>query len=719
VSEDDTARRRGLWRSVCEGRREVWRIVFLCRFSVGFGLLVAVLIVVPEQSREVLRVVAEDLWPPWPWLLMGVATLLLGLSGWYSGRLVLDLLAPDAYGAKGARGLAARHVPRLAGFVPVAAVALAFWLAAPGASEDARLIWLFAGTTTLMALALYVFFWGRRWLLRWWWRRRGREGEAPERWPLKLFRDPRWRALVLLVVVALGALLFGLLANYGNDGAAMIGAGALALLWAAIVMPLGSTLAWLGNRLRVPFLTLLLAAAIAFTWLELNDNHAVRQADEPITAACEGEVATAAGPVPLAARLEARLDVLEARHPGRVHPLFLVAAQGGGARAAYQTAHVLGHIQDRCPAFANHLLAISGVSGGSVGAAVFAATRDLKGAPGDDACDLGADALELAEGPTYAEIADSVLGRDLLAPVVGGLLFPDLVQRFLFWPIERFSRARALEAALERGFHAASGSCALARPFQDVAQGPALLLNTTEVESGHRVVVSHVRRDAPGRPFLTLDEVAPASTPALSTAAVLSARFPFVTPAATLDRVGGEGRRMRLVDGGYFENSGAATVLDLLHALALHHDREIPRFRPVVLVIEADPCIDRGSREKAEACMDDPVAAQARTGFGELLSPVRALLATRTARGEVAKDGLERLGEVLGHLDPAIRPPVLRLAIERRETAIPLGWMLSGAARAEIRAQLGQSGVCDEEGAVQERNGCALARIQELLAPAP
>ena len=60
------------------------------------------------------------------------------------------------------------------------------------------------------------------------------------------------------------------------------------------------------------------------------------------------------------------------KYPERpVHPLFIVATEGGGIRAAYWTATVLGTIQDADSSFADHVLAISGVSGGSLGAAVF------------------------------------------------------------------------------------------------------------------------------------------------------------------------------------------------------------------------------------------------------------------------------------------------------------------------------------------------------------
>ena len=74
--------------------------------------------------------------------------------------------------------------------------------------------------------------------------------------------------------------------------------------------------------------------------------------------------------------LNDRRDDMEKRTRGgdaRPYPVFIVAAPGGGIRAAYWTAGVLAALQDADRGFARHVLAISGVSGGSVGAGIFAA----------------------------------------------------------------------------------------------------------------------------------------------------------------------------------------------------------------------------------------------------------------------------------------------------------------------------------------------------------
>ncbi len=59
---------------------------------------------------------------------------------------------------------------------------------------------------------------------------------------------------------------------------------------------------------------------------------------------------------------------------GTPYPVFLVAASGGGLYSARHTALTLARFQDRCPSFAHHVFAISGISGGSWGAAIFKQT---------------------------------------------------------------------------------------------------------------------------------------------------------------------------------------------------------------------------------------------------------------------------------------------------------------------------------------------------------
>jgi hypothetical protein len=103
--------------------------------------------------------------------------------------------------------------------------------------------------------------------------------------------------------------------------------------------------------------------------------------------------------------LESRRAAIEA---STNYPVIVVAAAGGGIRAAYWTAGILGSLADKPDHFLDHLFGISSVSGASVGAAMFAALVKFK--------DLHP-----------AMHTRALLGGDFLAPVMGTMLIRDPV----------------------------------------------------------------------------------------------------------------------------------------------------------------------------------------------------------------------------------------------------------------------------------------------------
>ena len=113
--------------------------------------------------------------------------------------------------------------------------------------------------------------------------------------------------------------------------------------------------------------------------------------------------------------------------------VIVVATEGGGVRAAYWTAMVLSSLQDRSSDFASHLYAISSVSGGSVGAAIFETL--LANVDGE----LGAGSMQAR--------AREILSADGLSPLAGRALYPDLLQRLVPARFSVFDRGNALEMA--------------------------------------------------------------------------------------------------------------------------------------------------------------------------------------------------------------------------------------------------------------------------------
>jgi hypothetical protein len=435
---------------------------------------------------------------------------------------------------------------------------------------------------------------------------------------------------------------------------------------------------------RFPVWVTLLLAAVVFSFV--NDNHAVRIVDGAKPPKWEERWT-----------VEGALKEWQARqlrgtnaHPDKRFPLFVVAAEGGGIRAAYWTASVLAEIQDRNPCFADQLFALSGVSGGSLGAAVFVSLlADTQYPKGDRRC--GKD-----DHPRIKETARRMLGEDFLAPVVAATLYPDLVQRLLPWPVvAHFDRARALEVAWEGAWtrHSKGDPERFAQPFDRLWQRnsghwmPALLLNATTVETGKRLIVSNLR--------LTADEFSDVEDAhrfygdhalPLSAAVHLSARFTYVSPAATLRKDGNV--YGRAVDGGYFENSGSTAVFEIIQIVdqmkvACGEQRNCfwNMVDPVLILISNQPV----ERLYANVGLGTPPeirddASRPSWCCNEVWSPLRTLLATRGARGAYARDTAHwHVGNT----------NFIRFGLCKDTGArIPLGWVLSEIVRNEMNSQL-------------------------------
>ena len=237
----------------------------------------------------------------------------------------------------------------------------------------------------------------------------------------------------------------------------------------------------------------------------------------------------------------------------------IIATAGGGIQAAAWTAKVIQGIEVRT----NNLLLkntalLSSVSGGSVGA-LYVGAHLYGNAP---------QKLENLKEVSRAARASS------LDDVAWGLVNPDLWRAF--WPIVRdpvIDRGWALERSWEER------SDLQEVYFSDWAYRarlknlPAFLFNTTAIETGSPVVFTNT--DFPDRNDTwaweqrhirnILDLCGHDCKLRVSTAARLSATFPYVSPAAR----GYPCPAYHIVDGGYYDNYGVTTAIAWLME-ALH-----------------------------------------------------------------------------------------------------------------------------------------------------
>ncbi len=513
------------------------------------------------------------------------------------------------------------------------------------------------------------------------------------------------------------------------ESARGLGALVILALVASSVVFYGSLAAWVHGKYRIPVVPVLVVFAALFSvW---NGNHVVR-------------------------KLEGGRDLVIARSDIATHlsnwrptdtssassPVILVAAAGGGLRAAYWTATSLAAIQHRNHAFNRHVFAISGVSGGSLGAAVYAAVvRDVE-RDSSMTCRVSRTTKDTSTFGPYHDCVRSFMAEDFLSPVLVKMVAPDFLQLLLPVPIKAFDRSLALEGSWEKSYYDMTKRRTMSEGFlalaPDTASGgsvPALFLNATHVETGKRYVTTPlVRGDSTPPPGSSkrnmhdagdLLDILQSDLP-LSTAVHNSARFSYVSPPARIQRSDST-EYGHLVDGGYFENSGLATLREILDVVRSVRSAAGARpLLPVVIYLCNDPvgCRDSGA--------GDTLITARRAAIVEWAGPIRALLGTRDARGSLARADIADIDSVefiqLNVCESLIADEAsgrdtasLLGSNERRQRARerivspPLGWLLSKVARDWMDASLTRSDSTSIPSRCRESNERAIQRIDALL----
>jgi hypothetical protein len=258
--------------------------------------------------------------------------------------------------------------------------------------------------------------------------------------------------------------------------------------------------------------------------------------------------------------------------------MVLVATAGGGSRAAQWTADVLARLDRLVPEFSSHVFAISSVSGGSLGSALYVGALQERADGRRCRADAGDSNLE----PCLSD----VLNNDGLAALISAWLSSDVITSIL-GPTSRLlkDRAAALESAWEASWNSAYHDQLLGQSFGSFykqAPWPVLYVNATSVGQGGVASFGSaygVAGEDFGSPLLRM-----------STVVGTSARFAFVSPAGSLTLPGvrdNEGNTFLLtskasesdwahsslqyvdtfVDGGYADNFGDVTLRRLIAAI--------------------------------------------------------------------------------------------------------------------------------------------------------
>ena len=291
-------------------------------------------------------------------------------------------------------------------------------------------------------------------------------------------------------------------------------------------------------------------------------------------------------------------------------PLIVVAAAGGGIQSAAWTSQVLCGLRadTAVNGFQKSVLAISGVSGGSVGAMFY--VRCLEAPPTDD---------------SPAKWAQN----SSLEAVAWGLTHPDLRRMFIPGPATSWSRADrgwALERSLLKSARFQRVERRLSGEHRN-PDWPVLLLNSTDALTGDPFVFTNTQ--FPGcdpteahqfHCVRSLQQNYPGRDVFLETAARMSAAFPYVSPEARPDN---PPDKAHLGDGGYFDNSGVFILSEWLKKAVSASAPGSKRI--LILQLDAFPNSEPTDTEKLKKW------------YYQLGSPINTMLTVRS-EGQIVRD---------------------------------------------------------------------------------
>jgi len=614
---------------------------------------------------------------PYAWLM--ASALLLGLNAWYWCRAVVEYQFGDA--ANWERDLYLTWAPRVLGLLPF--VFLFFGLRHIG-SGGLR-VWGMLGA----GVGFLAFVMLRRPVVQ---RLRKTSAELVAKGRHRSGRAIHatligGRYAVLGGSLALGALGLILAIFDPVAPAQAMGPAAVALLALATAIPVMVVLIQFGHERRIATVPLLFA--LAFICSFYSDNHAVRLLPAP------------APPRPdVRAAFDAWRTNLAPRNNGV--PIIFVVAQGGASRAGYWTGDALSVLeQDTGGDFSRHVFAISSISGGSLGAAGFlAAIRDQPG---------------LAAAGRLRERVACFTEQDYLSPALGGLLFPDLIQRFNPLPGVRLpDRARALEVGWEAGWGKTCDGAADGVNSGRMGQGflslwdrpsgpwlPMLMVGGVTLETGRPLITSSLAFRSGATPFVDAEDFhqVAGQDVRLSTAILNGARFPYISPGGTLPKGAGH-----IVDGGYFDATGVEAVREL--ALSMFRpDNQLTAARnglPAIAVRPVYLLLLNG-----EASPDSKPAK----GGQDLFGPLRGLFHSREAHGALLRRNLLTAAPGVSGRDGEV------ITISLCDP-VAMDWALSEVATQTLRRDVALDRP-NANPALACHNATAIRRLKAILADQP
>jgi hypothetical protein len=415
---------------------------------------------------------------------------------------------------------------------------------------------------------------------------------------------------------------------------------------------------------------------------------------------------------------------------GPVQPI-IVAVSGGATRAGLWGAAVLDQVLQAQQPNGPTLFAVSSVSGGSLGTAGAMTLLSLESLP------CRARGLPLLR--PNADDKTVPLAGDALGPLLGGWLLDD-IPRSAFEPIAAMIQSAIghrpnggdSAEAIENGFEdlwsralrksPLKGAPEWDRPFLSLfytdstptyRQGmPLWFANGTDATTGNRVITAPIL--APDKPDSKLPwpfrgardfHTLMSGDVPIATAINNTARFPYLEPFGEMLPLNGKKQVGSLVDGGYFENEGLQTALDLaewLTAQAVALGRPV---QPIIVQATGDSEADVGPKDVMTCtnASDGAFIPDDKHSAWQILAPLMGLYHVRGGHSAVL---LRQAHDQF--CGARARFVHFYLPADERGRPISLNWVLSNRAAGSIWQAFTDR---------QVANAIELQRLKTALAP--
>ena len=415
---------------------------------------------------------------------------------------------------------------------------------------------------------------------------------------------------------------------------------------------------------------------------------------------------------------------------GAVQPI-IVAVSGGASRAGLWGAAVLDHVLQAQQPGGPALFAVSSVSGGSLGTAGAMSLLSLESSP--------CRATGLASLRPNTDDKTVPLAGDALGPLLGGWLLDD-IPRSAFEPI-----AAVIQSALGHRPNGGDSAEAIEHGFEDLwsralqksplkgapewdqpflslfytdntgtyrSGMPLWFGNGTDATTGNRVITAPIlapdkpdsKSPWPFRGARDFHTLMGADVP-IATAVNNTARFPYLEPFGEMLPLNGKKQAGSLIDGGYFENEGLQTALDLAEWLRDQSETLGRDVQPIIVQATGDSEADVGPGDVMTCAnaSDGAFIPDDKHSALQILAPLSGLYHVRGGHSAV----LLRQARDQFCL-PRTRFVHFYLPADEEGRSIPLNWVLSNRAAGSIWQAFTDR---------QVKNAAELTTLDAALAP--